>query len=83
MNRNLRINNLCVIIALEFIMVLIMRRLTLTHEANGAQVYFTVNAKPTHSSDDFGTTIFITTNNVIMVLSRWIINNLFKKYIIN
>jgi len=55
----------------------------LIQEANGAQVNFTVNALPAHSSDDFGTTIFITTNNVIMVLSRWIINNLFKKYIIN
>ena len=81
MNRNLRINNLCVIIALEFIMILMIWRLI--HEANGAQVYFTVNAQPTHSSDDFGTTIFIATNNVMMVLSRWIINNLFKKYIIN
>jgi len=51
----------------------------LIREANIAKTEFAVNTFPAYSSNGFRTAIRISTNNIAMQLSGWIINDLFIK----
>lgn len=79
MCRNLRISNLGVIKALEIVMVLYKRHLF--NEARGTEIQLTIDALPSESSDDFSRTISVTTADILVPLSRWIIDNLKNLYV--
>ena len=55
-------------------MTILMRHLF--HEARSAQIQLTVDALPSESSDDFDGAISVTTADISVLLSRWIINYL-------
>ena len=79
-NRNLRISNLGVVKALECIVILFMGQLF--HVARSAQIQVTVDALPSEPSDYFCGAFSVTTSDIPVPLSRWIIDNLLNNKII-